>query len=302
MAEERPKAEAGEGAGHQPAGHGEGHAGPPPAEHHIQDKVLISIDAEGRLVRPYDQHGNLKAECAGYVPAMVGPFRLEFTKHMAGFTVAALLVFAVSMLTARRVLAALREHRAPRGPLANAVEGMVVFVRDEMVIPMGGHHLGHYTPLFITYFFLILTCNFLGLIPDFGSSTGNFSVTAALGGSVYLLVWVLGLKNQGLKYLVHLVPPGTPWWLWPGMFVLELIGPAIKCFVLCVRLFANMIAGHLIIGNIINLGVVTPAMLIIGLPLCLGLSFLEVLVCVIQAYVFTLLAAIFIGGAVHPEH
>jgi F-type H+-transporting ATPase subunit a len=208
----------------------------------------------------------------------------------------------VSWLAARRVAAAVRADKAPHGALSNAIEAMVVFVRDEVVVPMGGHHLGHYTPLFITYFFLILTCNFLGMLPDFGSSTGNISVTIALGGSVYLLIWLLGLKNQGLRYLVHLVPPGTPLLLWPFMFILELLGPVIKCGVLCVRLFANMIAGHLIIGSIINLGVITPLMLLIGLPLCLGLSFLEVLVCIIQAYVFTLLAAIFIGAAVHPEH
>jgi F-type H+-transporting ATPase subunit a len=165
--------------------------------------------------------------------------------------------------------------------------------------------------LFITYFMLILTCNLLGMIPGYGTATGNFGVSLALGGSVYALIWVLGIANQGpVKYLLHLVPPGTPLLLWPLMFVLELAGPAIKCFVLCIRLFANMIAGHLIVGSILNLGLIGAAipiatslmMLAIGVPLCLGLSALEVMVCVIQAYVFTLLAVMFVGAAVHPEH
>jgi F-type H+-transporting ATPase subunit a len=185
-----------------------------------------------------------------------------------------------------------------------------VFVRDEMVAPMGGHHLAHYTPLFITYFMLILFSNLLGMIPEWGTATGNFWINVGLAGSVYALIWILGFANQGFGYVLHLVPPGTPFWLWPLMFVLELAGPLIKCFVLSVRLYANMIAGHLIFGSILSLGVISSAvpigtsamMLGIGVPLCLGLSFLEVMVCLIQAYVFTLLAIIFIGGAVHPEH
>jgi F-type H+-transporting ATPase subunit a len=95
------------------------------------------------------------------------------------------------------------------------------------------------------------------------------------------------------------VPHGVPWWLWPLMFVLELAGPIIKCFVLSVRLFANMIAGHLVITQLLALGGV---LMLLGVPLALGVSMLELMVCVLQAYVFTLLAVIFIGSAVHPEH
>jgi F-type H+-transporting ATPase subunit a len=205
---------------------------------------------------------------------------------------------------ARKVLHGLHAGKAPEGKLANAVEAIVVFVRDELVVPQGGHHLGHYTPLFILYFLLILTCNFLGLTPDvwnmWGTATGNFGVTAALGITVYALIWILGIKNQGLgHYLMNLVPKGVPWWLWPAIFLLELLGPIIKCFVLGVRLFANMIAGHLIISQLLALGGV---LMLLGVPLALGVSVLELLVCVLQAYVFTLLAVIFIGAAVHPDH
>ena len=270
---------------------------------HIKDVTLFAIDkATGKIVRPYDGHGHLKKEFASYQPAMVGPFKLEFTKHMFAYTLAALIFFAVSMIVARRVLAGIQGNHAPRGKLANAVEAIVVYVRDEVVKPVGGEHLMHYTPLFINFFMLILICNFLGMVPELGSATGNFAITTALAVTVYALIWILGIANNGLGYITHLVPPGTPFWLWPLMFVLELLGPVIKCFVLAVRLFANMIAGHLVVANLLGLGKIAGWLMFLGVPLALGVSVLEVLVCVLQAYVFTLLAVIFIGSAVHPEH
>ena len=300
--------------GHGAAGvQGESHGGEDPMQH-ILDKVLFGLDrTTGRIVSPYDVHGHLKRDYAAYVPASIGPVKLEFTKHMAGVTVVAAIIFALAMVFSRRVLAGLRENSAPKGPLANAFESVVIFIRDEIVEPIGGHHLGHYTPLFITYFTFILICNLLGMIPEFGGVTGNFSVALAMGGSIYALIWMLGMFHQGpVNFLLHLVPPGTPLWMWPLMFFLELLGPLIKCFVLCVRLFANMIAGHLIVGTVLGLAAfgstyklssgLTFMMIGIGVPLSLGISILEILVCFIQAYVFTLLAVIFIGAAVHPEH
>ena len=296
-----------EAAGHS----GEHSAGASDATSHILDKVLWGADAAtGRWVwKPYgDHHG---VAIPGYAPKMVWKFKLEFTKHMADVAVVAVLFFAIAVLVARRVLAGLAANRAPHGPLTNAIEAVIVFIRDEIVMPVGGHHLGHYTPLFITYFLFILIANLFGMIPEAGTATGNFSVTLALAGSIYALIWILGIFNQGLAhYVLNLVPPGTPFWLWPLMFVLEIVGPIIKCFVLCVRLFANMIAGHLIIGSVLSLaafgGVLTTGltalMLVLGVPLALGIMLLEVLVCFLQAYVFTMLAVVFIGAAVHPEH
>ncbi|HYG73531.1 MAG TPA: F0F1 ATP synthase subunit A [Planctomycetota bacterium] len=279
------------------------HGGGDDPMHHILDKVLWGVDATTGKVyyKPFGDHGHLTV--AGYTPKMVGPFKMEFTKHMAGLTVGALLFFIITMMVAKRVLAAVHDNKAPKGALANAVEALIIFVRDELVEPVGGHHLAHYTPLFLNYFFFILILNFLGMVPEYGGVTGNFSVTLAMGGSIYLLVWVLGMANQGpVNFLVHLVPPGTPLWMWPLMFVLELLGPLIKCFVLCVRLFANMIAGHLIISQLLGLGAISGLLLFLGVPLALGISVLEILVCFLQAYVFTLLAIVFIGAAVHPEH
>ena len=295
----------------KPVGEATEHEAPNPMEH-IQDSVLFALDKNGNWVsRP--PHGKEGHPVAGYEPKMIGPIPLEFTKHMADVAGVAVIFFIAAMLVTRAILRGLQENKAPQGKLANLAEVLIVFVRDEIVVPVGGKHLGHYTPLFLTYFLFILLANLVGMIPEVGSATGNIAVTLAMGGSIYVLVWVLGIAHQGfVTFLRNMVPPGTPWWMWPLMFVLELMGPLIKCFVLCVRLFANMIAGHLIISNVLALGAVGPGgmmpwaiagiMLALGIPLVLGISILEVLVALIQAYVFTLLAVVFIGAAVHPEH
>ncbi len=292
------------------AEHAVEHKASDPMEH-ILDSVLFGIDQNGQLVgHPYNEEGEA---VVGYAPRMIGPVPLEFTKHMADVAGVALLVFIGAMVVSRAILRGLKENKAPQGKLTNLFEALIVFVRDEVVIPVGGHHVGHYTPLFLTYFMFILLANFVGMIPMAGAATGNIAVTLAMGGSIYVLIWILGIVNQGpINYLIHMVPSGTPWWMWPLMFLLELLGPVIKCFVLCVRLFANMIAGHLIIGNVLALGAFGPGaalptgiavmMLALGVPLVLGISILELLVSLIQAYVFTLLAVVFIGAAVHPEH
>ncbi|HLX64557.1 MAG TPA: F0F1 ATP synthase subunit A [Planctomycetota bacterium] len=300
-----------EGAEHE----GGEHAASSDPMHHILDKVLVGVDKTtgGVVYLPLGEHGHPREIGTGvvYEPKKVGPFKLEFTKHMLDITVIAALFLALAMVVANRIKAGIAGGTAPKGKLANAFEAVVVYIRDEIVVPVGGHHLGHYTPLFITYFFFILIANLLGMIPEFGGATGNVGITLGLAGSVYLLIWVLGMINQGpVNYIKHLVPPGTPWWMWPGMFILELVSPLIKSFVLSVRLFANMIAGHLIVSNVLSLGAIgglmptgiAAIMLIFGIPLALGISILEILVCFIQAYVFTLLAVIFIGAAVHPEH
>jgi F-type H+-transporting ATPase subunit a len=307
MAEAAPEAH-----GSEAVSDGEGHGGGQDPLHHIKDSVLFALDAHGNVVSGSKAyvHG---VPVAGYAPQQFGPVKLEFTKNMLGATGVAVLMTLVIVLATRRVAATVRADQAPRGWLANLIEAFLVFVRDELVVPAGGRHLAHYTPLFVTYFLFILFCNLAGMIPGFGGVTGNIGVTAALGGSVFVILTALGMVKQGaLKYFLHMVPPGTPWPMWPLMFVLEFVGPMIKCFVLCVRLFANMIAGHLVISNVLALGAIGKGAMMpfglavlslaIGVPLALGISLLELLVCLIQAYVFTMLSIIFVGAAVHPEH
>jgi F-type H+-transporting ATPase subunit a len=230
-------------------------------------------------------------------------------------TLAATVLTVVLIFVTRRVVRALPLDQAPKGRLANAVEAVLQYIQNEVIIPAGGKHIAPYTPIFLTYFFFILTSNLLGMIPEVGTGTANIGVTMALGGSIYLLVLGLGMWNQGpVKYWVNLVPHGTPLALAPLMLFLEIISPIVKCFVLCVRLFANMMAGHVIISNVLVLGafgkgamlgafpVLVGTMLLFGVPLAVGVSLLEILVCFLQAYVFTMLSVIFVAAAVHPEH
>jgi F-type H+-transporting ATPase subunit a len=277
---------------------------------HAADYALFGIDAQGafRTGSEMYRHGSA---VAGYAPRAFGPFKLEFTRHMLDMTVVAVLLGAVLVSVGRRVLRETHLDQPPRGPLANAVEALLLFIRDDIVVPTAGRHLSAYTPLYLTYFFFILIMNLTGMIPlVFKGPTANLSVTAALAASVFVFLTFLGLWRQGpVKFFVNLVPHGMPWVLWPFILVLEYAGSVIRCCVLAIRLFANMLAGHLIGPNILALGVIQKGAvgvgilgLLFGMPLALGIALLDVLVCLIQAYVFTMLSVIFTNAAVHPEH
>ncbi len=279
---------------------------------HAADYALFGIDSQGRFLAKsemYDKHGQA---LAGYRPGYLGPFKLEYTRNMLDMTVVAALLAIVLVTIARRVMRDVRTDRAPHGRLANAVEAMLVFVRNDVVAPIGGHHLLPFAPLFLTYFFFILAMNLSGLVPVlFKGPTANLWINMTLAASVMVFLFGAGMVKQGpVGFLKNIVPSGIPWWLWPFMFVLEFAGTILRCSVLGIRLFANMVAGHLAIPSILALGTfkggavtgMAVVGLIIGIPLALGMTLLEVLVALIQAYVFTMLAVIFSGAAVHPEH
>jgi F-type H+-transporting ATPase subunit a len=292
-----------------PAAPGGGEGGDPMK--HAGDYALFGVDAQGGLrtkAQMFDRHGEA---VAGYEPRRIGPFKLEFTRHMLDLTIVAAILAVVVIAVARRVRANVRADRAPHGPLANAVEALLCFVRDEIVAPIGGEHLAPFAPLYLTYFFFILLGNLSGMIPlVFKGPMANLAVTGGLALTVLVFLTVLGIIRQGpVRYFLNLVPSGIPFWLWPMVFAIELIGSVLRCVVLAVRLFANMLAGHLVIPSILGLAVFRAGAaglavmgVVVGLPLALGVSLLEVLICLIQAYVFTMLSVIFTGAAVHPEH
>ena len=158
-------------------------------------------------------------------------------------------------------------------------------------------------PLFITFFFFILTLNLMGLIPLFATATSNVNVTASLA-LITLAFMIFGTiyKNGLLGFFQAFIPPGIPWPLLLIIVPLEFIGMFIKVLALTIRLFANMLGGHIAIFALLGL-VVTYGLG--GLPfmvLALGVYLLEVLVSVLQAYIFTLLSAVFIGMMYHPAH
>jgi F-type H+-transporting ATPase subunit a len=202
--------------------------------------------------------------------------------------------------------------------LVALLEVALVWLRDEVVYPWLGPERGRrYLGFFWTLFFFILLANLLGLAPfplnawD-RTPTGNLAVTGALAAIVFVVIQVSGMREHGWgKYWIDLVPAGTPWFLWPLLFVIELIGLVTKPFALTVRLFANMTGGHAILLVLFGflLGVQHYASPLIGVPstvasfaFILFISLFEVLIALIQAYIFTVLSAIFVSLAVTEEH
>ncbi len=236
------------------------------------------------------------------VPGFLGPL----SKHLVFFAVVATLVIVIVRL-------ALRGYKdgLPRTPLANAVEAILVFIRDEIAEKNIGHDGHRFVPLLASFFFFILTAALFGLMPFSATSTGNLSVTFALAFVSFLAQQWAGISKFGVvHHFTGLVPPGLPAWLLPIMIPVEIIGVFSKPFALMVRLFANMIAGHMVITALLMLIPLMAQMsTFLGLaiaPVSIGLALfimlLEVLVAFIQAYIFTLLSAIFIGMYAHPAH
>jgi F-type H+-transporting ATPase subunit a len=240
------------------------------------------------------------------------------SKHLAFFVIAALLVIAVIQL-------ALRGYKdgVPRG-LAAFVETIVVFIRDEIAEKNIGHDGRKYVPLLLSFFFFILTAALLGLVPlplyDAASGhwsiaatgpTANISITLGLAFVSFLAQQWAGISKFGVvKHFTGMVPHGLPWPLVIIMIPVEILGMFSKPFALMIRLFANMLAGHMVITTLLLLvplmATASTAFGIAMLPVSLGLSLfimmLEVLVAFIQAYIFTLLTSIFIGMYAHPAH
>jgi F-type H+-transporting ATPase subunit a len=236
----------------------------------------------------------------------VGGLNLGPTKHMMFFGIAALIVIVLARL-------AIRSYRSgiPHG-LGAAVEALVVFVRDELAEKNIGHGEGRkFTPLLLSFFFFILVAALFGLMPFSATSTGNISVTMGLAAVAFLAMQWAGISKYGVvHHFAAMVPPGLPKWLLPIMIPVELLGMFSRPFALMVRLFANMLAGHMVITTLLLLiplmaGVSTVfgiGMIPVSLALALFIMILEVLVAFIQAYIFTLLTSIFIGMSAHPSH
>jgi len=199
----------------------------------------------------------------------------------------------------------LYNHRArvPRG-WTNLLESIVVFVRDEISIPYLGKEDGrHFAWFFITQFTLILTLNLMGLIPIFGSATASLSVTAALAFTTFVALVGWAMQRHGvLGFFKNFIPHGVPV---PVLFLLvpiEIVGVFIKSFVLAIRLFANMFAGHIVLFAMIGMAVIYGLAGLPAIGLALFVFMLEILVAFLQTYIFVMLSAIFIGQMLHPEH
>jgi len=196
-----------------------------------------------------------------------------------------------------------KNDAVPRG-FTNLLESMVLFVRNEIAIPNLGDHDGRkLTPLLCSLFFFILMLNLMGLIPLFATATSNVSVTAALA-LVTLSVMILGaIQKNGVSGFVHaFIPHGVPWPVLILLVPIEFLGMFIKAFALTIRLFANMLAGHIVIYSIVGLVILFGMAGLPSILLALAIYLLEVFVSFLQAFVFTLLSAMFINQIHHPAH
>ncbi len=193
---------------------------------------------------------------------------------------------------------------APKG-FSNFIEVLVVFVRDEIARPTIGNGYERFLPFLLTVFFFILVCNFLGLVPFGATATSNISVTAALAIISFFFTQIGGMmKNGAFGYFKGLLPHGLPTWLIPIMLIVEFLGLFTKPFALAVRLFANLTAGHIVIYALIGLIFILKTYVVVpvSISFALFIYLLEILVALIQAYIFTMLSSLFIGMAVHQEH
>lgn len=239
--------------------------------------------------------------------------------HVVMLFIGAILTFLLARTAARRA------GLLPGSSLGHIVEVLVVYLRDEVARPCIGKKDGDaWVPFLATCFFFIMVLNLMGLVPLFAGATANISVTLALALVTFVVFNVAGMVHNGpFHYVKNIVPSGVPLWVLPILAPIEFISILIRAFSLTIRLFANMTAGHIMILVITGLISVLSPMVVGGLQGILGsaaapvtlaliaplpLAFLlfifalKVLVCVLQAFVFTFLSALYIGGALHQEH
>ncbi len=227
-------------------------------------------------------------------------YDISITKHVVFMW----LVVAILIITLSYVARQYKKSLIPKG-ITNAMEMFIVFVRDEIAKSTIGKGYEKFLPFLLTAFFFILFSNFLGLIPYTATVTSNITVTAVLAVFSFFVIQIGGImKNGFFGYFKGLVPHGIPVLLVPVIALLEFIGLLTKPFALAIRLFANMTAGHIVIYALISLIFASKSYGMAGLsiPMALFVYFLEILVALLQAYIFTMLSSLFIGMAVHQDH
>lgn len=272
-----------------------------------------------------------------HLPTLFG-IDFSVTKHVLMLWLVAAFVFAVVTLSVRRFL---RQDRPIPTGLMNVIEAMVEFVRDSIVLPnVGKKWVNTWTPLLLTFFVFIFCANAIGLVPVFEvlglvdhfvlhtgeqsfvkqllhggtTATANFNVTAALALITFSAIIIAGSRAHGfVQHWINLVPHGLAWPLYILLIPIEIMGMLVRPFALTMRLAANMTGGHIAILAILSFVFLFAEMfgraiagvgvgVAVSVPLASMISMLEIIVVLVQAYVFTLLSAVFIGMAIHVHH
>ena len=250
------------------------------------------------------------------LPSVLG-INMSITKHVIMLWISAVIVFTLFYLATRRYRK--EDIVVPRG-FVNALESMVEFIRNQVIIPnVGNQYAKTWTPLILTFFFFILVTNGLGLIPIFdripggSTATGNFNVTAGLATVTFFCIIIAGSLAHGfIGYWRNLAPGGHPFPIYFILIPIEIVAMFVKPFALTMRLAANMTGGHIailavmsfifIFADLFNPITGIAVGIFVSVPLSAAISALELIIVLIQAYVFTLLTAIFIGMAIQIHH
>lgn len=271
-----------------------------------------------------------------HLPTLFG-IDFSVTKHVLMLWLVATFAFLVITITVRKYLA--QDKKVPSG-FMNALEALVEFIRDSIALPnVGKKWVNTWTPLLLTFFVFIFCANAIGLIPIFEvlgildhfvlhtgdhsiikqllhggtTATANFNVTAALAVITFVAIIIAGSRAHGaVQHWINLVPHGLAWPLYILLIPIEVMGMFVRPFALTMRLAANMTGGHIAILAILSFVFLGAEMagqavgsavgLGVSLPLATAISGLEIIVVLVQAYVFTLLSAVFIGMAIHVHH
>lgn len=248
----------------------------------IEDKIFV-VDAAGQVDKASSSH----------------VYDFSITKNVAAIWLAVVLLVLIFSSTSRSYKK--RVGKAPKG-FQSLIEPFILFVRDDIAKPNIGHKYARFMPLLLTMFFFIWINNLLGLFPIFpggANVTGNIFMTFVLA-----FITLLVTNFNGNKYYwKHILTPDVPWWLYPIMIPVEIIGVISKPFALMIRLYANISAGHIIVLSLISLIFIFKSLAIapVSVAFVLFMDVLELLVGFLQAFIFTMLTALFIGTAV-DEH
>lgn len=266
------------------------------ANSHFKDFDKVPESLKNKVV-PVDAEGNYDATAKYY--------NFSITKNVMNMFIAIVLLLWL-FLSAAKKYKRNGVDKAPSG-MQNALEAAIVFVRDEIAKPNLGRHYLRFLPLLLTLFFFIWINNMLGLLPGGANFTGNISVTAALALVTFITIVISGNKH----FWGHIFnPPGVPMGVNIILIIIEVLSLFIKPIALMIRLFANILAGHIIILSVISMIFIFGAMNEIAgwgfAPVSVAFSVfmycLELLVAAIQAFIFTNLTAVFIGQAVEEHH
>ncbi|HDS73954.1 MAG TPA: ATP synthase F0 subunit A [Firmicutes bacterium] len=276
--------------------HGDDHSNTVDPIHHVVDANYLEI--------PWP---NAHLAKKIYLPTLVTvhftddvQIELAITKHVVVMWIVAILLIVFVTGIGRKASA----DKAPTGTV-NFLEVFVVWMRDNVTVPAMGPHWGRkLLPYFLTVFFFILSGNLFGLIPYSATFTGNLAVTAAMASTSFILIQAIAIREAGFGGWIKHLTAGVHPALWPIMIPVEFLGLFTKPFALAVRLFANMSAGHIVIVSLLGLIFIFGHVAVAGLsvPFAVFIYLLEILVAFIQAFIFTMLTAVFTGMGVHSHH